>query len=484
MVRKYRPTRTSGYTVLLVDDDADYVHATRLLLEGEGHRVVVAANGGDALATVRSERVDLMLLDFFMPGMTGEQVVRELRTFDQQLQVVLQTGYATERPARALLRELEIQGYYDKSEGPEKLLLWTESALKAREALRAVERSRSGMRLVLDSAPVLHRLQPRRDLLESALSTLCKLVMTDHGFFVSASRLRNEESGAAALAERLPPLVARGRFASSNDPLLLLAGDAGAQLAEVIRTGAIATIGSASAVPLGVGGSALGVFVVDRVLADADDELVRIFAAQVTMAAQNGELYEMAALDPLTGVHARRFFEDWLRRELRTALRARSPITLLMVDMDDLKRINDAGGHLAGDAALATLGKALRQAMRENDIVGRFGGDEFSIVLPQTGEDGAEHVCARIRAALADATVDINGARAPLHASIGAATLPAHEFGRGHFADPIPAGYFEAVRDELVSAADTALYAAKRQGKNQARRAASIPWPRLPLSAS
>src|SRR3990170_4581650 len=131
MPRKHKADQNSGYTVLLVDDNPEYLAVTGRLLQEEGHQLLSAANGADALSVLRERPVDLLLLDYFMPGMTGEEVVTQLRQFDPYVQVILQTGYASERPPRDMLRRLDIQGYHDKSEGPDKLLLWTEAGLKA-----------------------------------------------------------------------------------------------------------------------------------------------------------------------------------------------------------------------------------------------------------------------------------------------------------------------------------------------------------------
>lgn len=125
----------SGHTIVIVDDDPMLLMAVSRLLEREGHRVYVAENGAKGIELCRAHPIDLMLLDYFMPGMTGEEVVKEIRSFNKDLRIVLQTGQAN-RPARQLLRELEIQGYHDKSEGPEKLLIWVDTALKMAEEIR------------------------------------------------------------------------------------------------------------------------------------------------------------------------------------------------------------------------------------------------------------------------------------------------------------------------------------------------------------
>jgi len=123
------------YTVLVVDDDPAILESTAELLELEGHTVLTADQGVTAIAFCRQQMAQVMVLDYAMPGLSGEAVVREVRRFDPDLQIILQTGNTT-LPPRKLLQELDIQGYHSKMEGPEKLLWWVDLAIKGYEHLR------------------------------------------------------------------------------------------------------------------------------------------------------------------------------------------------------------------------------------------------------------------------------------------------------------------------------------------------------------
>jgi signal transduction histidine kinase len=138
MARKRTVSETSGYTILVVDDQEETLASVQRLLEREGHRVLLADGGQRALELFGQQEVHLLLVDYFMPRMTGEELIAEIRKIDTQVQIVLQTGYSGEKPPREMLKKLDIQGYHDKSEGPDKLLLWVEVALKSYEQLRRV----------------------------------------------------------------------------------------------------------------------------------------------------------------------------------------------------------------------------------------------------------------------------------------------------------------------------------------------------------
>jgi signal transduction histidine kinase len=115
----------------VVDDQQEVLDSVRKLLEREGHDVLTAESGEHALEIFKAHEIHLLLVDYFMPRMTGEQLIREIREFDPYVQIILQTGYSGDKPANQMMAELDIQGYHDKADGPDKLLLWVDVGLKA-----------------------------------------------------------------------------------------------------------------------------------------------------------------------------------------------------------------------------------------------------------------------------------------------------------------------------------------------------------------
>ena len=125
----------SGHTILVVDDQTDTLQSVRKLLEHEGHRVRTAESGAEALDIVQQSDIEVIIVDYFMPRMTGAAFVEKVRLIDPYVQIILQTGYAGEKPPRSMLAELDIQGYHDKTDDPERLLLWVDVALKAHKLI-------------------------------------------------------------------------------------------------------------------------------------------------------------------------------------------------------------------------------------------------------------------------------------------------------------------------------------------------------------
>jgi signal transduction histidine kinase len=123
---------------MVVDDQQETLASVKLVLEREGHQVLLTDGGTRALELFGRHHVDLLLVDYFMPRMTGEELVAEVRKVDRDVQIVLQTGYAGEKPPLEMLQKLDIQGYHDKSAGPDGLLLWVGVALKTAAQLRRV----------------------------------------------------------------------------------------------------------------------------------------------------------------------------------------------------------------------------------------------------------------------------------------------------------------------------------------------------------
>lgn len=158
-----RPVKTNQDVILVVDDQDETLVSTKALLEHEGHVVIVAPSGEVALSIFQENHIDLVLVDYFMPRMDGDELVRAIRSIDPFVQIILQTAYAGQKPPLAMFAELDIQGYHDKVEGPEKLLQWVEVALKARDKLREVRaRERSALREPLATAEKILLVGDRR----------------------------------------------------------------------------------------------------------------------------------------------------------------------------------------------------------------------------------------------------------------------------------------------------------------------------------
>ena len=188
-----------------------------------------------------------------------------------------------------------------------------------------------------------------------------------------------------------------------------------------------------------------------RVWQENEILLLRTVADQVTVAVSHARLFsqmqQQALTDALTGCFNRRSFEMQLERDLHLATRMRLPLSLILLDLDNFKRVNDTYGHDAGDVALRLLAEGLRDELRGVDTAARYGGEEFAIILPQAGVDGALIVAERLRRRIEQIEVPEVG---HVTASLGIATFPQHA----------------SSRHTLVVAADRALYNAKRSGRN------------------
>ena len=164
------------------------------------------------------------------------------------------------------------------------------------------------------------------------------------------------------------------------------------------------------------------------------------------------EIYRMSIMDALTNVHNKRYFLEFLERELAVAARQHTPLSLVMVDIDHFKKINDTHGHLAGDAALKELCRRIKLRARTTDLVARYGGEEFAVVLPNTARADAIQVADTFRIIVEQETFAYDQVRIPCTISLGVAEVDVTNPGRP---------------EELIGRADANLYEAKRSGRNR-----------------
>ncbi len=485
MARKYKDEKSSGKSILLVDDNPEYLDATMLVLEHEGHKVYAANSGKEALELLHVHTIDLVLLDYFMPEMTGEDVVTEIRKFNTTIQIILQTGYSSENPPREMLQRLNIQGYYDKSEGIEKLLLWVDVGLKSAYTVSLLNKSKQGLNYILNITPEMHKIQPLDDLLQGILWQFSGLLGFSNSFLASIPGVNTEhmhvtcESFLAMLKDDMALRIHAGigRFSGKIIMEDVLDNAEISVVTDILNDGKVRYAGKSTFIPLCVGETTLGVIYLDEnIQHEADLEMLNIFANQAAVAIQNAQLYEMATRDPLTGVFIRRYAVQLLTKELRSAFHSGNPLSIIMFDLDNLKKINDAAGHPAGDRALALLGKVFKKAIRIGDFVGRIGGDEFIIVLPGTENNGAINVADRIIKSLVLEKIYGPGEVYPISGSIGIVSLNARKIDISQYPHPLPHLYFQAMVQILLKKADEMMYASKKAGKNTFQCGDPLDW--------
>jgi diguanylate cyclase (GGDEF)-like protein len=213
------------------------------------------------------------------------------------------------------------------------------------------------------------------------------------------------------------------------------------------------------------GGRILGMLTVARMaqtFSDGERELFSYLAHQAGVSIENVDLHEtvqrQAVTDELTGLFNHRRFQEVMTQEVERAKRFGGGMGLIMLDIDNFKRVNDTYGHMQGDLVLREVARVLRESSREIDEPARYGGEEMAVALPQTDLEGAFLFAERVRGAIESLELPLieGGGTLRVTASFGAAALQ---------------GQDGADKDALVAAADAALYRAKRSGKNRTVRA-------------
>ncbi len=194
-------------------------------------------------------------------------------------------------------------------------------------------------------------------------------------------------------------------------------------------------------------------------LTEGETDFLTIFAQQIEMAITIAGLFEevkaQAVTDSLTGLYNRRYFEEYLKKEVRRALRQKQPFSIIGLDLDHLKEINDKYGHAYGDLAIKTVANVLKHNARAIDTAARMGGEEFNVILPGVESEGAMIAAERIRKALEEEKLDTIG---NITASIGVATFLEHS-------DNI---------EDILELTDQAMYSSKRNGRNRVTLAKPI----------
>ena len=255
--------------------------------------------------------------------------------------------------------------------------------------------------------------------------------------------------------ERVPAADGQGpaaRVMAENRPLYATDLQGSQVLDPCVQSGVRSWLG----VPLEIHGEVVGVLAVQARAPGAFSpdriRLLEAIGAQSAVALQNARLYDLAMVDGLTGLFVRRYFDARLDEEVQRARRIETEFSIVIMDIDDFKQLNDTYGHPAGDLLLRGIADIVRRQMRAVDTAARYGGEEFSMILPRTTMVNAYNQAERIRRQIAAFHLNVEGRELSVTASFGIAAHP----------DSGAEG-----AEALIRLADRALYRAKRAGKNR-----------------
>ena len=461
--------------ILVVDDDAFSRTLYASVLEEGGHDVVLAEGGPEAIAALPKESFDAVITDLVMPDAGGLQVLEDAQALSRPVDVIIVTGHGTVRNAVTALRAGAFD-YISKPVDPDELRLSVQRLLSQRALLDENRELKSYVGLFRRCqalASCLDREQIQRLAAEALLEEMSA---------VSAAFLPAPGAGAGAAAVAPVPAVgerakteersARGvqnkiqralTAALGGDPLAFsqvqtLEPAAGAAISADAKLST--PLGPCLVIPVRVGPTVCGALFVGRPTGGAAFALPDLgkadfFGKHVGLALDNAAKYDdakqLAYVDDLTELYNVRYLNFVLEKEIKRSRRYHQPLAVLFLDLDYFKGVNDRHGHVTGSRMLVEVAAILKRCIRDTDVLVRYGGDEYTVLLPSTDSAGAMIVAERIRSSIEKTEFrGDDGTVLRLTASIGVACYPEHA----------------REKKDILRMADAAMYHGKATSRN------------------
>lgn len=464
-----------GESIIIVDDDKILAEHLKAGLADEEYGVVVVSSGAAAVEAFKKQPFSLAILDLSLPDIQGIDLMRTLVKKSPETSFIIFTGYATISSAIEALKV----GAYDYLIKPFDI-----DHLKL-----VIRRGLEKQHLLVNNKQLLERLEKEKFKLEIIMEAYNKIGviyrLDDLADFVSGQAMKISEAEKASLMlvdESSGDLVLRGNkglgkeklslrmkvgeliagwVAQEGEALLVRDIESDPRLRMAIKSDRYKTKSFIS-LPLKVDSQVIGVMNVADKLAGLhifnEDDLryLMLIAHQTVTQIENIRLCEklssMAVTDALTDLFNHRYFQEQLSVELLRAQRYKHDISLMMFDVDHFKTYNDRYGHLEGDRVLKQVAAVIRENVRQVDIICRYGGDEFVVILPFTGSRGAKFVAEKIRRSVEERDFFNQENRRLLRVTLSCG-ITAYQEGM--------------TREEFINRADQGLYKAKQQGRNR-----------------
>lgn len=415
--------RRDNINILIVDDEPVITETLTLSLEEEDWQVFSTNRGKEAIKQAGKVLPDAAIIDLKLPDINGLEVARSIKDIDPDVCIVIITAYAEMETAISAL----IEGAYDYITKPfdithiksviRKGLAKRSLTLENRRLIEKLKKEKNKLEAISEISKMFNMIISLDDLvnftvvkvsqlLEAQRSSLMLLDKKSGELFICAAyglkeevvkntRLKIGESIAGQVAKVREPLWVVNiendlRFLRKNNPSYIT--------------------NSFISVPLRKGKEIVGVFNLSNKIpffTEDDVEFVSIVAHQAAIAIEKIRLYDtvtkVAITDDLTGLFNRRYFTRQLKEEIKRIQRYQHSLSLIMLDIDNFKNFNDTCGHLMGDAVLRKIARILETNVRNVDVVSRYGGEEFIVILPETDTDEARNVAEKIRKASEEA---------------------------------------------------------------------------------
>ncbi len=453
--------------VLIVDDSRLERELAREALE-RACRVSCAESAEEALETLRRESIDLILSDLTMPGLSGLELLARTQREHPGIDFVLLTGNASVESAVEALR-MGAADYLRKPIQGEELAYVVERTLARRRLREENVRLRDEL-AALEACRALAPCLESGEVYAVALDVLLRTISRGRGLAIFRRTSVSMSDGAAFRGFSEPEAAALRQVLAVDKPVNL----DGLNRIEIVTQGIVtdalreAGVQGPRLLVVPIHGreaeaGALWVLEDERRFEEAETGRARLVAGHAELALHNAERYnrakERAFLDDVTEIYNARYLLAATDHEIRRAERYGSELSVLFLDLDRFKLVNDRHGHLVGSRTLRQLSKVLASCIRQVDTLARYGGDEFTIVLVDTPLASATQVAERIRRTVEETPFD--GGRSGalrLTLSVGVASYPAH--GR--------------TREELLDQADKAMYRAKSLGRNRVCSASEL----------
>jgi diguanylate cyclase (GGDEF)-like protein len=426
----------------------------------------VCCSAEDALVALAREPAEIVVSDLTMPGRSGLDLLKQLRRHHPGTDFILVTANASVGSAVEALR-MGAADYLTKPIQWDELRVVLERTLLRRRLVEENSRLRDTL-TVVESCRVLASCLEAGDVHAVSLDLVLRVAGRERGLAVF--RRSSLADGLELRGFREDEASRLRRVLGQQKPI----DPASVDHIQVLRSGPVFETlreaglrdGNVLAVPVPGDEAECALLLVpeagEPLPADICDR-AGVVAAHATVALRNAERYERAKerafIDDVTEVYNARYLLEAINREIRRADRYGTELSLLFLDLDHFKLVNDRHGHLVGSQALRQLSRLLLDCIRQVDTLARYGGDEFTIVLPDTGHDAACYVAERIRRMVETTRFEARrGEVMELTCSVGYATFPYHGQDRA----------------TLLDAADKSMYRAKSEGRNRVCSASEL----------